>query len=204
MFALMHRLLSQTARRATRVLLVVASSTLIGIAPSAASSSSTSTLRCGADALSVIWRGTTGGLAGTYGDLFWIRNQGSFACVVSGYPTIALYKNGARLVVRDVHVLGHEGNDEMGVMKPRRPPTVRLAAGATASFWLFGNDVMSTCANASDVVVSLRSLTGWASVSVPNGFSSWPFCGDVVTVNPIVPGVSGSDPARALRTEIQH
>lgn len=188
---------------ATRILIVVASFTFIVVTPSSASTSSTSTLRCGSDALTVTWRGTTGGLAGTFGDLFWIRNAGALACVVSGYPTISFYKNGARIEVRSEDVIGHRGNDEMGVAKLRRPPTVRLAPGAAASFWLFGTDVETPCANASQVVVSLRSLSGWASIPVPRGFSSWPYCGGFVVVNPLVPGVSGSDPARPLHTEIQ-
>jgi hypothetical protein len=183
--------------------LVVATGALIGVVPSGASTSPTSTLRCGSDALTVVWRGTTGGLAGTFGDLFWIRNEGASSCIVSGYPTISFYKNGERLEVKAEDYIGHRGNDEMGVAALRRPPTVKIAPGATASFWLFGNDVEASCANASQVVVSIRSMSGWASIPVPRGFSSWSYCGDFVTVNPIVPGVSGSDPARALHTEIQ-
>jgi uncharacterized protein DUF4232 len=185
-----------------RIALVVASFALVGVAPSGASTSPTSTLRCGSDALSVVWRGTTGGLAGTFGDLFWIRNEGASSCVVSGYPTISFYKSGGRVDVKAEDYIGHRGNDEMGVATLRRPPTVRIAPGATASFWLFGTDVETPCANASQVVVSIRSMRGWASIPVPRGFSSWPYCGDFVTVNPIVPGVSGSDPARPLHTEI--
>jgi hypothetical protein len=186
-----------------RVVLVVVSFALLGATPSGASASSTSTLRCGSDALTVEWRGTTGGLAGTFGDLFWIRNEGASSCVVSGYPTISFYRDGTRVELKSEDSIGHRGNDEMGVATLRRPPTVRIAPGATASFWLFGTDVETPCANASQVVVSLRSLTGWASIPVPRGFSSWPYCGNFVVVNPIVPGVSGSDPARPLHTEIQ-
>jgi hypothetical protein len=190
---------------ATRILIAVTSFAIVVITPSSASASttSTSTLRCGSDALTVTWRGTTGGLAGTFGDLFWIRNEGALSCVVSGYPTISFYRNGARVEVRSEDYIGHHGNDEMGVAKLRRPPTVRLAPGATASFWLFGTYVEIPCTNASQVVVSLRSLSGSASIPVPRGFSSWSYCGGFVVVNPIVPGVSGSDPTRPLHTEIQ-
>jgi hypothetical protein len=199
----MWHIFSRNGGFATRIMIAAASFALIFVTPSGASTSSTSTLRCGSDALTVVWRGTTGGLAGTYGDLFWIRNEGQFACVVSGYPTISFYKNGERVEVKSEDYIGHHGNDQMGVAKLRRPPTVRIAPGATASFWLFGNDVQPSCANASEVVVSLRSLIGSASIPVPRGFSSWPYCGGIVMVNPVVPGGSGSDPARPLHTEIQ-
>jgi hypothetical protein len=155
--------------------------------------------------LTVVWRGTTGGLAGTFGELFWIRNEGAFSCVVSGYPTVSFYKDKERLAVKAEDFIGHRGNDQMGVAKLRRPPTVRLSAyGGTASFWIFGTDIVTPCTNASQIVVSLRSLSGWAAVPVPRVYSSWPYCGDAVTVNPIVPGVSGSEPSRPLRTEILH
>jgi hypothetical protein len=201
-FASVRRTIS-TSGVVARIVLVMAAFALIAAVPSGASPSPTSTLRCGSDALTVVWRGTTGGLAGTYGDLFWIRNDGAFSCVVSGFPTISFYRNGARVEVKSEDTIGHRGNDEMGVVKLRRPPTVRISPGATASFWLFGSDVQTPCANASQVVVSLRSLSGWASIPVPRGFSSWTYCGGVVLVDPIVPGGSGSDPARPLRTEIQ-
>lgn len=150
----------------------------------------------------VVWRGTTGGLAGTFGDLFWIRNEGGLSCVVNGFATITFYKDGKQLVSKTQDVVGHAGNDQMGVGNGR-PPSVRLAPhGGVASFWVFGTDVQTPCPNASELVVSVRSLSGRAVIPVPRGFSSWPYCGIGVTVNPMVPGVSGSDPARPLRTEI--
>jgi hypothetical protein len=182
----------------TRVALVVVSSSLLGVAPSGASVTSHSTLRCGSDALSVIWRGTTGGLAGSSGDLFWIRNEGAYGCVVSGYPTVDFYRDGVRSVMNDKDLIGNQGNDIMGVAKLRRPPSVRIAPGGTVSFWIFGSDEETPCTNANQIVVSLRSLSGWAEVPVPRGWSTWPYCGAEISVNPIVPGLSGSDPARSL------
>lgn len=174
-----------------------------GALPGDAAAAPTSSLRCGADALTVSWRGTTGGLAGSFGDLFWIRNVGGFSCVISGYPTIAFYKNGKRVNLKSADYLGHMGNDEMGVANGRRPPTVRLAPnGGVASFWIFGTDVMTPCPNASQVVMSLKSLSGRAVIPTPKGFQWWPYCGYGFAVNPVVPGVSGSDPARPLRSEI--
>jgi hypothetical protein len=183
---------------ATRIALVVASFSLVGVTPSAAMTTSHSTLRCGTDSLTVIWRGTTGGLAGSGGDLFWIRNQGANSCVVSGYPAVDFYRDGVRSVMNDRDSIGNQGNDVMGATKLRRPPRVRIAPGGTVSFWIFGNDIETPCTNANQIVVSLRSLGGWAEVSVPRGWSTWAYCGSEITVNPIVPGLSGSDPARSL------
>jgi hypothetical protein len=153
--------------------------------------------------LTVVWRGTTGGLAGSFGDLFWIRNKGEFSCVISGYPTIAFYNNGTRVDLKAKDYLGHMGNDEMGVAKGGTPPTVRLGPdGGVASFWLFGTDVMTPCPNEKQIVMSLKSLSGRAVIPTPRGSQWWSYCGGGFTVNPVVPGVSGSDPARPLRSEI--
>jgi hypothetical protein len=184
-------------------LIVVASSlTLIGSSPSGASSTSQSSLRCGLDQLSVVWRGTTGGLAGTFGDLFWIRNNGASPCVVSGFPSVAAYLKGKHLPMKTKDLEGHNGNDLMGVASGRRIPSIRLLSGGVASFWIFGNDVMSECINADEMTVSMKSLIGIASIPVPNNYQAWTYCGGEFEVNPLVPGVSGSDPSRPLRSEI--
>jgi hypothetical protein len=183
--------------------IVVASSlALIDTSPSGASLVSQSSLRCGSDQLSVAWRGTTGGLAGTFGDLFWVRNNGASPCVISGFPSVAVYLRGKRFTMKTVDLEGHNGNDQMGVAPGRRLPSIRLLSGGVASFWVFGNDVMSTCINADEMTVSLKSLTGYASIPVPKNFQAWTYCGGGFEVNPLVPGVSGSDPSRPLRSEI--
>lgn len=176
---------------------------LVSSGPSWASSTSPSSLRCGSDQLSVVWRGTTGGLAGTFGDLFWVRNKGTSACVISGFPRVALYEKGKRLTLRTHDLDGHIGNDQMGVARGRRIPSIRLLPGGVASFWIFGNDVAQKCVNGNDLTISLKSLTGIAWIPVPKHFQSWTYCGDSgAEVNPLVPGVSGSDPSRPLSSEI--
>ena len=195
----MRRTFSWRGGVVTRLALVVASFALLGVTPSGAATTSHSTLRCGSDALVVIWRGTTGGLAGSSGDLFWLRNQGASACVVSGFPRIDFFRDGVHTVMNDKDLIGNHDNDVMGVATLRRPPTVRIAPGGTASFWIFGNDEETPCSTANQIVVSLRSLSGWAEVPVPRGWSTWPYCGNQIIVYPIVPGLSGSDPVRSLR-----
>ena len=198
----MYRVISKSVSTWLGLILVASSLTLIGSSSYGAAVTSQSSLKCGADQLSVVWRGTTGGLAGTFGDLFWIRNNGDFPCVISGYPSVAVYLKDKRLPMKTKDFMGHNGNDQMGVAPGRRIPSIRLLAGRVASFWVFGNDVMSKCINADKMTVSLKSLTGTASIPVPKNFQAWTYCGGGFEVNPLVSGVSGSNPSRPLRSEI--
>ena len=198
----MHQTISKSVGVWLGLIVVASSLTLIGTNPSGASLTSQSSLRCGSDQLSVVWRGTTGGLAGTFGDLFWIRNNGASPCVISGFPSVAVYLKGKRLPMKTKDLDGHKFNDQMGVAPGRRIPSIRLLSGGVASFWVFGNDVMSKCINADELTVAVKSLSGFASIPAPKAFHSWTYCGGGFEVNPLVPGVSGSDPSRPLRSEI--
>jgi hypothetical protein len=199
----MHQAISKVGGVWLGLIVVAASLALIGSSSDGAALTPRSSLRCGSDQLSVIWRGTTGGLAGTFGDLFWIRNIGASPCVISGFPNVAVYLKGERLSIKTKDYKGHIGNDQMGIASGRRIPSIRLVSRGVASFWVFGNDVNSTCINGDKLRVSLKSLTGVASIPVPQGFQSWIYCGGEFEVNPLVPGVSGSDPSRPLNSEIQ-
>lgn len=198
----MHQAISKSVSVWLGLIVVTSSLALIGASSSGASSVSQSSLRCGSDQLSVVWIGTTGGLAGTFGDLFWIRNEGSSPCVISGFPRVAVSLRGKRLPIKTKDIEGHRGNDQMGLASGRRIPSIRLLHGGVASFWVFGNDVASNCINADELTVSVKSLSGFSSIPVPQGFQAWTYCGGELEVNPIVPGVSGSDPSRPLRSEI--
>ena len=199
----MRRRFSWRGGLVTGVALVVASFSLLGIVRSGAASTTHSTLRCGTDPLTVIWRGTTGGMAGHFGDLFWIRNEGPYACVVSGYPMVSFFRDGERSAMNNDDVIGDHGIGVMGVARLRRPPSVRLAPGETASFWVVGTDVVTPCTDANQIVVSLKSLSGWAEVPVPAAWTTWPYCGTSIVVYPVVAGLSGSDPTRSLRGTLE-
>jgi hypothetical protein len=199
----MHQAISKVGGVWLGLFVVAASLALIGSSSYGTSLTPQSGLRCGSDQLSVIWRGTTGGLAGSFGDLFWIRNTGASPCVMSGFPNVAVYSKGERLSIKTKNHKGHYFNDQMGVAPGRRIPSIRLVSGEVASFWVFGNDVNSNCINGDKLTVSLKSLTGIASIPVPKDFQSWIYCGGEFSVNPLVPGVSGSDPSRPLSSEIQ-
>ena len=198
----MHQAFSKCVGVSLALIVVASSLLLIGSGSSGASMTSQSTLRCGSDQLSVVWRGTTGGLAGTFGDLFWIRNNGASPCVISGFPSVAVYLKGKRINMKTKNLEGHNGNDLMGVAPGRQIPSIRLLSGGVASFWVFGNDVMSNCINGDELKVSLKSLTGSVPIPVPKNFQAWSYCGGGFEVNPLVPGMSGSDPSRPLKSEI--
>jgi hypothetical protein len=198
----MHQAFSKCVGVSLASIVVASSLILIGSGSSGASMTSQSTLRCGSDQLSVVWRGTTGGLAGTFGDLFWIRNNGASPCVISGFPSVAVYLKGKRINMKTKNLEGRNGNDLMGVAPGRQIPSIRLLSGGVASFWVFGNDVMSNCINGDELKVSLKSLTGSAPIPVPKNFQAWSYCGGGFEVNPLVPGMSGSDPSRPLKSEI--
>jgi hypothetical protein len=201
-FGLVHPVISKGFAMVLGIIVAAGSLTLIGSSSSGASSTSPSNLRCGSDQLSVTWRGTTGGLAGTFGELFWIRNNGALPCVVSGFPSVVLSSRGRKFPMKTEDLEGHKYNDQMGVAPRRRIPSIRLLSGELASFWVFGNDVVTKCINADEMVVSMRSLTGSASIPVPRNYQSWMYCGNWLEVNPLVPGVSGSYPSRPLSSEI--
>jgi hypothetical protein len=170
-----------------------------GVLPSAAiaeivpAAPATSSIVCGPDHLSVTWRGSTGGLAGHSGDLFWILNTGTTRCVLRGYPIVRFDVHGRVAPLGSVDVASPLGRPTGWRGGP--PPVVGLSAGAVASFWVVGSDVVSPCRALTSMVVVVRPLTGRAVIVSPPSYASWPFCGSGVTVSPILPGVSGSVPA---------
>ena len=185
---------------------ILAALTLAVAIPSSAhgetvpAASATSSLLCGANHLSVTWRGSTGGLAGHSGDLFWIRNAGRSRCALRGYPIVRFVMHGRLAALTSSGVPSPLGRPT-GLRKGPSP-VVRLAPGAVASFWVVGSDVVTPCWNLSSMVVLVRPLRGRAVIVAPSVYSSWPFCGSGITVSPILPGMSGSVPAVALRDVI--
>ncbi len=168
-------------------------------APVTARADGSDVVGCGVASLSVTYRGTTGGLAGSFGDLLWVTNVGHTACTLRGYATVRFESHGRGVTLASRDRRGHLGNDSFGVAPGRRVPWVRLAGdGGRASFWLFGSDVQTPCRDLTTLVVSLPGTSGSASLPAPPGFSQWWFCGDLLWVNPIVGGVSGSLPPQRL------
>jgi uncharacterized protein DUF4232 len=169
------------------------------VGPGAARAAGPGVVGCGAASLAVTYRGTTGGLAGSFGDLLWVTNVGHAACTLRGYAMVSFEAHGRAVTLASQDRRGHRGNDAFGVAPGRRVPWVRLAGdGGRASFWLFGSDILTPCRDLTTLVVSLPGTSGRASLPAPSGFTQWWFCGDLLWVNPIVGGDSGSLPPQSL------
>jgi Protein of unknown function (DUF4232) len=156
---------------------------------------SAASLSCQESRLAVTWRGTTGGLAGHGGDLFWVRNEGSAVCRLSGYPVVSFETSAHVSPFRNLDEKGRGYYGPVGISAHRTLSVVQLAPhGGLASFWVFSEDVMPPCPVLPTVVVEFRGVAGYQSVPAPKTFSAWPVCGTEVYVLPITPGASGSIP----------
>jgi hypothetical protein len=114
-------------------------------------------------------------------------------------------KNAHPLVVKQADNYGKDGNDLGGLAPGLSMPTVDLSSTkSSASFWIYGgeNSITEPNGNPSRCITSFkmtlrlpgdaRSLV--ARLAPGQGFY---FC-TTVNVHPIVPGSSGSDPAKKL------
>jgi hypothetical protein len=155
------------------------------------------------------------GGAGNVNYLFRITRTDNQSCSLHGYPRVSFdgkygYNNepvkvARPLVVKQVESLGRDGND-LGGMKAGLPmPTVDLSSKQSdASFWIYGvenpttgpNGVVSRCITSFEMRVRLPGDTRSTVARLAPGQGFY-FCG-AVAVHPIVPGSSGSDPARKL------
>ena len=149
--------------------------------------------------------------AGSVNELVWIRNVGSRACSLRGYATVhfvGVYGVGAKdtrphsLAVPERRSFGRVGNDLGGLMAGWPIPTVTLAPGAVASFWLYGTDEQHGTPATSRCIVSYTMIVRLPGSSTPiavraSRVDGFYWCGPV-TAHPIVPGASGSDPPEPL------
>ena len=165
---------------------------------------------CSATSMRVVDYNTVVG-TGNVNDLFWIENVSNARCSLRGYVRTAYIGNygqrpiakvGHRLVVAEADSLGRDGNDVGGVKRGVKLPTVTLLPRTgRASFWIYGTDIQrgsppSRCIISFKMLVWLPGSARAVLVSPmrSNGFF---WCG-AISVHPIVPGVSGSDPSVPL------
>ena len=165
---------------------------------------------CSATSVRVVDYNTVVG-AGNVIDLFWIENVSSERCSLRGYVRTAYIgdyglkptsKAGHLLVVAEADSLGRNGNDLGGVKRGVKLPTVTLLPRTgRASFWIYGTDIQhgsppSRCIISFKMLVWLPGSARAVSVRPmrSNGFF---WCG-AISVHPIVPGASGSDPSVPL------
>lgn len=151
--------------------------------------------------------------AGNVNDLFWVRNVSNLSCSLQGYVRVAYIgnygvlsqdKKPKRLAVRQEDTLGASGNDVGGVKRGAAVPTVTLKPLGRASFWIYGTDESHVLLHGqSSRCITSYKMLAWlpgaaTSINVApmraNGFF---WCGGIY-VHPMVPGVSGSLPARSL------
>jgi Domain of unknown function (DUF4232) len=163
------------------------------------SRASAAPLSCGASRLVVTWRGTTGGLAGHGGDLFWVRNEGAAICRLTGFPVVSFETRANVSPFGNLDVKGRGFYGSTGISPQRSLPVVQLAPhGGLASFWVFSEDVMPPCPVLPTVVVEFRGVAGYQSLHVPSIYNAWPVCGTKIYVLPLLPGDSGSIPPISL------
>jgi hypothetical protein len=153
--------------------------------------------------------------AGNVNDLFWIRNVSPQACSIRGYVRVSFFgvygfatrylksPHALSVPVKDSRNGGANGNDSGGV-KSGPIPTVTLAPGGVASFWMYGTDEAVHLANGHETscITSFRMLA-WLPGNVhPDVVTAMPsngfyWCGGV-NVHPVVDGESGTSPPKPL------
>jgi hypothetical protein len=153
--------------------------------------------------------------AGNVNDLYWIRNVSRQSCSIHGYVRVSfigVYGFATRNVkdprALSVHVEdnrngGANGNDSGGV-KTGPIPTVTLAPGGVASFWIYGTDETVHLANGhlTRCITSYRMRASLPGNNHPNFVAPMPdngfyWCGGV-DIHPVVEGESGTYPPKPL------
>jgi hypothetical protein len=179
-----------------------------------ASAESSTLPRCSTASVRVDEYSFQGG-AGNLNYLFRIARTGSRACSLHGYVHVSFVGTyGLKpepltkvrtLAVKQSLNRGMDGNDIGGLAPGIEMPTVSLSsAGSAASFWLYGNDAATSgpngvalrCISSSEMRLRLPGDAKSLTVHMAPG-QDFNFCG-TVNVHPIVPGSSGSDPAKKL------
>jgi hypothetical protein len=205
---------TQVVRRFFLVTLLIA---VIGPAfasPGSASVESAKVRRCTAAYVRVSEYSFQGG-AGNVNYLFRITRKGNRSCSLHGYVDasfVGIYGYGSEplksahpLAVKRVENRGIDGNDLGGLAPGLATPTVDLStAKSVASFWVYGvensttqpNGVASRCITSFEMKIRLPGDVKSTVARMASGQGFY-FCG-TVDVHPIVPGSSGSDPAKAL------
>lgn len=155
------------------------------------------------------------GGAGSLNYLFRIVRTGSRACSLHGYVHVSFFGTyGLKpepltkirlLAVKQSLSRSMDGNGIGGLAPGIEMPTVALSsADSTASFWIYVNDAATSgangvtlrCISSSEMRLRLPGDAKSLAVHMAAGQSFY-FCGPV-NVHPIVPGSSGSDPAKNL------
>jgi len=155
---------------------------------------------CTATNVRITDRGTDVG-AGSWLQLFQLKNVSDHACSVTGYPKIALETSRGPSRSLVVTSIKYEAGRYIGDSLKSAPPSSNLAAhGGVATFWIAGSDTPAVnqpgCELATEVLVTLPG----AKKTLAYNPTRIPFnvCENEIDVTPVLPGRSGSIPAEPL------
>jgi hypothetical protein len=153
---------------------------------------------CSITSLRVTQEGASAGMTQTE-QLFWIRNVSAHECSLKGYPMISFIDLAGKSRSPALRDQSGPTYTFYGNARGRGAPLVDLKPhGGLASFWLVGDDSYppSNCVTSVIAKIDLPGSGGSTTVRARSK-QFFDFCG-VVSVDPIVTGLSGSIPARAL------
>jgi len=147
---------------------------------------------CTVSQLQIAYLGPSGG-AGIVELEFEVRNAGSVACELTGWPGVQLLNIAGdplpTLVTQTTSIMAASALPVPVVLLPGLPPMPGFAAIPTPSsqgvagyayIWIAGDDVLSPCENAAEVGFSLPGTTGTITVDlIESSFPSGPtLCSD--------------------------
>ena len=153
---------------------------------------------CSAGSTRVTHAGGTAGMTQTE-QLFWIRNVSAHECSLKGYPTISFIDLSGQSRPPTLRDQPGPTYSFYGNAHGRVVPLVDLKSrGGLASFWVVGDDSYPQSECVKSVMAKVVLPGGDRTTTVrARATELFDFCG-VVSVDPIVAGVTGSIPARTL------
>jgi hypothetical protein len=167
--------------------------------------------RCTASALLVSYEGTLAG-AGSWNELFTMRNASDHACSLAGFPSVRFLTSAGRALTWPI-AYAKGGCTKLGCgigglrYHGAFPRAILAAHTGVASFFIEGTDISTwgphqsnptVCTVVPKFQVALPHSSVWHNVNIWTGHSLYP-CGSVAVL-PLVPGRSGTFPSVPLWT----
>jgi len=173
------------------------------------SDAASSAALCTASQLKFVDIGSPGRMAGSWNELFALENVSATSCSVSGYPRLSLVT--AHGPFQNLRVATFKSDSffgPIGIARTKALPIVTMKSGSgVASFWVHGTDEPvngQPCHMATLVRLTIPGGRGSLQVPVSEDTTPFSWCGNGVDVLPLVPGVSGSMPARPFTSSFGH
>jgi hypothetical protein len=167
--------------------------------------------RCTAPAMLVSYEGTLAG-AGSWNELFTMRNASDNACSLAGFPSVRFLTSAGKALSWPIaYAKGGCTKDGCGIGGLRYhgafPRAILAAHTGVASFFIEGTDTPTwgpdephptVCTIVPKFQVALPHSSVWHNVNIWSGHRLYP-CGGVAVL-PLVPGSSGTYPSVPLWT----